>query len=64
MKGDDLSVLVVLRLELELHSSSLIDEAVLDETKAALNARKGAFFDKSFGSPLSLGKGISGRGES
>ena len=32
LKADELSEVVVLRSELELSSSSLIDEAVLDET--------------------------------
>ena len=39
LQAGDLSEVVVLRPELELCSSSLIDEAVFDETKAALNAR-------------------------
>ena len=37
-----LSEVVVLRPELELCSSFLLDEAVLDETKAALNPRSGS----------------------
>ena len=38
----DQSEVVVLRPELELCSSFLLDEAVLDETKAALNPRSGS----------------------
>ena len=42
LKIDELSEAVILRHELELSSSSLINEAVHDETKeAALNARSG-----------------------
>ena len=42
VKADKISEVVVLRPELELCSSSLIDEAALDETKAASNARSGS----------------------
>ena len=42
LKADDLFEVEVLRPELELCSSSLIDEAILGETKAALNARSGS----------------------
>ena len=38
LKTDERSEVVVLRTELELFSSVLINEAVLGETKAALNA--------------------------
>ena len=41
LKADELFEVVILRHELELCSSSLIDEAVLDETKTPLNARSG-----------------------
>ena len=46
LKADGLSAILVLRPELELCSSFLINEAVLDETKAALNARSGSFILK------------------
>ena len=42
LKADEISEVVVLRSLLELCSSSLIDEAVVDETKAELNARSGS----------------------
>ena len=42
LKADDLSIVVVHRPELEQCSSSLIDEAVFDETKAAMDARSGS----------------------
>ena len=42
LKADELYEVVVFIPELELCSSSLIDEAVLGETKAALNARSGS----------------------
>ena len=47
LKANELSEVGVLRPELELCSSSLIDEAVLDEIKAALNARNGSSILKS-----------------
>ena len=42
LKTDELSEVVVLRPKLELCSSSLIDEAFFNETKAALNDRSGS----------------------
>ena len=47
LKADDLSEFVVLLSELELCSSSRIDEAVLGETEAAFNARSGSSIPKN-----------------
>ena len=52
LKADELSEVVVLRPELELCLSSFIDEAVLDETKAALNARSGSSILKNPADPF------------
>ena len=42
LKNGDLSVVVVIRTGIiELSSSSLLDKAVLEDTKAALSARSG-----------------------
>ena len=42
LKAGDLSEIVVLQPVVELNSSSLLDEAVLEKTKAALGAMNGS----------------------
>ena len=54
LKAGDLSEVVVLRPNLELCSSSIIDEAVLEETKAKFNARSGSSILKNPSIPTIL----------
>ena len=54
LKADERFEVVVLRPELELCSSSLIDKEVLNETKAALNACSGSSILKNPSDPYYL----------
>lgn len=52
LKAGDLSEIVIVRPMIELNTSSLLDEAVLAETKAALSARSGLSILKDPTDPL------------